>query len=270
MKIVTEIFKEQLNNLPKIFKLAIYNMKSQYANHYLGVFWNILQPILQVAVYYLVFGLGLRGDASAQVVGVPFLVHLISGLFPWLFISQGINTGASAIQGNVGLLSKMKFPSSIFISIALTNNMINLMITSAILFVISVINGYVPWWHYFWFIYFLVASYAIIFGISLIMSTLIIVIRDTKNLLQNVIRMLFFMTPIFWAMEEAHGILQRLASLNPFAYLVGVYRTAFVHDNVSVYGQWHDHLYFWLLTIILLLIGSLVHSRFKRKLLDYL
>ena len=68
----------------------------------------------------------------------------------------------------------------------------------------------------------------------------------------------------FWAMEEAHGILQRLASLNPFAYLVGVYRTAFVHGNVSVYGQWHDHLYFWLLTIILLLIGSLVHSRFKQ------
>ena len=60
MKIVTEIFKEQFNNLPKIFKLAIYNMKSQYANHYLGVFWNILQPILQVAVYYLVFGLGLE------------------------------------------------------------------------------------------------------------------------------------------------------------------------------------------------------------------
>ena len=102
------------------------------------------------------------------------------------------------------------------------------------------------------------------------MSTLIIVIRDTKNLLQNVIRMLFFMTPIFWAMEEAHGILQKLASLNPFAYLVGVYRTAFVHGNVSIYGQWHDHLYFWLITIILLLIGSLIQSRFKRKLLDYL
>nr|WP_263313759.1 ABC transporter permease [Mammaliicoccus sp. Marseille-Q6498] len=270
MKDIIEIFNEQFKNLPKIFKLAIYNMKSQYANHYLGVFWNILQPMLQVAVYYLVFGLGLRGDANAQVVGVPFLVHLISGLFPWLFISQGINTGAAAIQANVGLLSKMRFPSSIFISIALTNNMINLMITTSIIFVISLVNGYVPWWHYFWFIYFLIASYAIIFGLSLIMSTLIIIIRDTKNLLQNVIRMLFFMTPIFWAMEEAHGILQKIASLNPFAYLVGVYRTAFVHGNVSVYGSWHDHLYFWLITILLLLIGSLVHSRFKRKLLDYL
>lgn len=269
MKSLFEIFKEQIVNLSKIIKLALYNMKSQYANHYLGVFWNILQPLLQVAVYYLVFGLGLRGGGG-PVMGVPFIVHLISGLFPWLFISQGINTGAGAIQQNMGLLSKMRFPSSIFISITLTNNVINLLVTTSIVFIISLINGYVPWWHYFWFIYFLIGSYVIIFGISLIMSTLTVVIRDTKNLLQNIIRMIFFMTPIFWVLEEQSGILVRLASLNPFAYLVGVYRTAFVHSQVAVYGEWTDHLYFWITTILLLLVGATIHMKFRKRLIDYI
>ncbi|UXS74992.1 ABC transporter permease [Staphylococcus chromogenes] len=269
MRAIISIFKEQIINLPKILKLAIYNMKSQYANHYLGVFWNILQPLLQVIVYYIVFGLGLRGSAGS-VMGVPFIVHLISGLFPWLFISQGINSGATAIQQNIGLLSKMKFPSSIFISIALTNNMINLLITTLIVFIISLFNHYVPLWHYFWFMYFMIGSFAIIFGISLIMSTLTVIVRDTKNLLQNVIRMLFFMTPIFWVLEEQHGILVKLASLNPFAYLIGVYRTAFIHPQTAVYGTWSDHIYFWVTTLLLITIGAIVHTKFRKRILDYL
>ncbi|PTF94328.1 ABC transporter permease [Staphylococcus chromogenes] len=269
MRAIISIFKEQIINLPKIFKLAIYNMKIQYANHYLGVFWNILQPLLQVIVYYIVFGLGLRGSAGS-VMGVPFIVHLISGLFPWLFISQGINSGATAIQQNIGLLSKMKFPSSIFISIALTNNMINLLITTLIVFIISLFNHYVPLWHYFWFVYFMIGSFAIIFGISLIMSTLTVIVRDTKNLLQNVIRMLFFMTPIFWVLEEQHGILVKLASLNPFAYLIGVYRTAFIHPQTAVYGTWSDHIYFWVTTLLLITIGAIVHTKFRKRILDYL
>ncbi|MCD9070515.1 ABC transporter permease [Staphylococcus chromogenes] len=269
MRAIISIFKEQIINLPKILKLAIYNMKSQYANHYLGVFWNILQPLLQVIVYYIVFGLGLRGSAGS-VMGVPFIVHLISGLFPWLFISQGINSGATAIQQNIGLLSKMKFPSSIFISIALTNNMINLLITTLIVFIISLFNHYVPLWHYFWFVYFMIGSFAIIFGISLIMSTLTVIVRDTKNLLQNVIRMLFFMTPIFWVLEEQHGILVKLASLNPFAYLIGVYRTAFIHPQTAVYGTWSDHIYFWVTTLVLITIGAIVHTKFRKRILDYL
>ncbi|WP_369040932.1 ABC transporter permease [Staphylococcus chromogenes] len=269
MRAIISIFKEQIINLPKILKLAIYNMKSQYANHYLGVFWNILQPLLQVIVYYIVFGLGLRGSAGS-VMGMPFIVHLISGLFPWLFISQGINSGAAAIQQNIGLLSKMKFPSSIFISIALTNNMINLLITTLIVFIISLFNHYVPLWHYFWFVYFMIGSFAIIFGISLIMSTLTVIVRDTKNLLQNVIRMLFFMTPIFWVLEEQHGILVKLASLNPFAYLIGVYRTAFIHPQTAVYGTWSDHIYFWVTTLLLITIGAIVHTKFRKRILDYL
>lgn len=264
------IIIEQFKNIPKIYKLAIYSMKKEYANHYLGVFWNIIQPLLQLSVYYVVFGLGLRGGGNSMVVGVPFIIHLISGLFPWLFLSQGINAGANAIMGNMSLLSKMKFPSSVFISISLTNNVINLVITSSILFVISVWNGYVPYWHYLYFLYFLMASVVLIFGISLIMSTLVIIVRDTKNLLQNIIRMLFFMTPIFWAMEEAQGILKHIVSLNPLGYLVGIYRLAFVHGSANTYGEWHDHVYFWIFTLIVLLIGAIVHTHFKKKLLDYL
>ncbi|MDM8328490.1 ABC transporter permease, partial [Staphylococcus felis] len=121
MKSLFVILHEQISNWKTIIQLAVYNMKSQYSNHYLGVFWNILQPLMQVGVYYLIFGLGLRGGGDRLVDGAPFIIHLISGLFPWLFISQSINQGANAIQANLGLVTKMKFPSSVLLSISFTN-----------------------------------------------------------------------------------------------------------------------------------------------------
>ena len=270
MNELLHILKEQFTHKNQILKLTIYNMKSEYANHYLGIFWNIIQPLLQLTVYYLVFGLGLRGGGEKLINGVPFIIHLITGLFPWLFISQGINNGASSIIKNISLLSKMKFPPSVFISITLTNNIFNLLLTSSIIFIISLVNSYVQWWHYFFFIYFLFSSIILIYCISLITSTMVIIIRDTKNLLQNIIRMLFFMTPIFWAIEEASGVLKHIVGLNPFSYLIGIYRLAFVNNSQNSYGTYSDHLYFWILTLLILTIGAVLHYRFKRKILDYI
>lgn len=266
---IIEFFKEQWHHRHLIWKLSIYNIKSQYANHYLGAFWNILQPLLQVAIYYVVFGLGLRGD-RADVEGLPFIVYLISGLFPWLFIQQGINSASNAIQGQLSLVTKMKFPASVLLSTSILNALFNLLLVTSIVVGISLWNGYSEPIHYLGLLYFIFASCALIFGISLIMSSLVIIIRDMKNILQNIIRMFFFMTPIFWSLTEANEILQTMASLNPFAYLLMNYRNAMVFDAAPLYGGMSDHLYFWTLTVILIYIGVHIHYRFKNKLVDYL
>lgn len=269
MKELVDLFKEQIMHIELIYKLAIYNIKSEYSNHYLGVFWNILQPAMQVGLYYLVFGLGLRGG-KGDVDGIPFIIHLISGLFPWLFISQSINRGSNAILSKLSIVTKMKFPSSTLLSINFVNSLINLLITTAFLLGISLYHHYVQWFHYFIFLYFIFASYVLIFGLSLIMSTMTIIVRDTRNLLQNFIRMCFFLTPIFWSVEHATPLMQKLTSLNPFTYLIGVYRSAFTHNEVLLYGTWHDHLYYWTLSLLILYIGAKVHFKFRNRLVDYL
>ena len=77
MKNVIALLKENFQNLPLIWKLSLYNLKATYANHYLGLLWTILMPAAQVGVFYVVFGLGLRGDRG-DVQNVPFLVYLIT------------------------------------------------------------------------------------------------------------------------------------------------------------------------------------------------
>lgn len=269
MSNVYNIFKEQFQHRHLIWKLAVYNIKSEYANHYLGVFWNILQPAMQVLIYYVVFGLGLRG-VRGDVGEIPFIIHLISGLFPWLFLSQGIGAASNAIQGQLSLVTKMKFPSSVLLSITIVNSIINLFITSTMLIILSVIFGYSEPLHFTAFFYFLFASFLFIFGFSLIMSTLVILVRDMKNILQNVIRMFFFLTPIIWVLDDSNELLKTITAFNPFSYLVMNYRNAFVLDAPPLYGDMSDHLFFWSVTLILLFIGANVHYRFRSKLVDYL
>lgn len=263
------ILKEQWKNRKLIISLSMYNLKSEFANHYLGLLWVIMIPLVQVLLYYVVFGLGLRGDRG-DVGGVPFIVHLISGLFPWLFISSAINTSASAIQSQISLVTKMKFPSSILITINIFGAFRGLLVTTGIVLLVSIFNGYSDPMNYLVFFYFVFASIALIFSIGLIMSTLTIIVRDLKNVLQNVVRMFFFLTPIFWSLDEANALLQNLSSYNPFAYLVMTYRTAFVLETGPFYGDMFDHLYFWSLTLFLFYVGVRVHNRFRKTIVDYI
>src|SRR5699024_7229960 len=261
--------KEQWIHRRLIFGLTIYSLKSQYANHYLGLFWNILQPAMQVGLYYVVFGLGLRGDRG-DVGELPFIVYLITGLFPWLFISGTINATSNAIQGQLSLVTKMKFPSSTLITMAVVNNLINLIVTSIIVLFVSIINDYSNPLHYIGVLYFVFASVALTSAIGLIMSTLVILIRDMRNILQNIIRMFFFVTPIFWSLNEASTLMHTISAFNPFAYLVMNYRAALVLQEAPLYGDMSDHIYFWSITLFLFYVGVNVHYRFKDKLVDYL
>ena len=268
MKIIIELIKEQIQNVNLIWKLAIYNLKIEYSNHYLGAFWNILQPLMQVVIYYIVFGMGLRG--GAHVGDMNYLLHLITGLFPWIFISQSINGGSNAIHAQLGLVTKMKFPSSVLLSISYVNNFLNLLFTTIIILILSFVNHFVSFYHYFEFFYFIIASYALIMAINLIMSTLVILIRDTKQMLQNILRMCFFVTPIFWDTNSVGPVLKIITQVNPFAYLIGIYRNAFIEGKGLFYGNISDHLYFWSITVFLFFIGTHIHTRFKNKLVDYL
>lgn len=269
MNNIFKILKEQWIHRRLVLGVSLYNLKSQYANHYLGLFWNILQPAMQVLLYYIVFGLGLRGERG-DIGDVPFIVHLITGLFPWMFISGAINATSNSIQSQLSLVTKMKFPSSTLISVSQINGLINLCITSSIVVIISLVNGYSSPMQFFGFFYFIFASIIFTSAIGLIMSTLIILIRDMKNILQNVVRMFFFVTPIFWSLDGANVLMQTISSFNPVAYLVMNYRTALVLPETPLYGGMSDHIFFWSITIFLFYVGVNVHYRFRDKLVDYL
>ncbi|WP_130860475.1 ABC transporter permease [Gracilibacillus phocaeensis] len=267
MRSIVTILRDLVLHLPLIFRLAVYEVKSKYQMHYLGIFWQFLSPAIQVFVYWFVFGVGLR--SGAPVGDTPFLLYLLMGLIPWMFISPTITQGSNSIYQKVNLVSKMKFPVSILPSITIVSNSFNFLIMMILLFIVSLFYRIDFSISIIQLPYYLFCMYALLFSITILFATISALVRDFQLILQSSIRLFFFLTPIFWSVDNFSEQYRSFINLNPFAYIVTGIRNSFLSGE-WFYEDWRLMFYFWSLTLFILFIGCVVHSNFKNKFVDYL
>ncbi|WP_246942794.1 ABC transporter permease [Bacillus pinisoli] len=266
MKFVFEVVKEQILNLSLIFRLASYEIKSSYQMHYLGVIWQFLNPLLLVTVYWLVFGLGLRGDRAVE--GDSYFIWLIVGLIPFLFISPSITQGSNSVYAKVNLVSKMKFPVSILPSITIVSNLFNFFIMLIAVIIVLYFNNVFAGFYLLQLPYFLFATVFFLFAITLLCSTISIIARDFQLLLQSIMRIMLYLTPILWDPSNL-PTLEKILKLNPMYYLVEGYRYMLLGES-WFFLDWRYTFYFWICNFVILFIGASLHVHFRKKFVDYL
>ncbi|EDX68240.1 ABC transporter permease [Bacillus cereus group sp. MYBK40-2] len=268
MKAVKTIIKEHLANFYLIRRLSLYELKQAYAGNMLGVLWVFLNPFTQIGVYWLVFGLGIRGGAPVH--GVPYFVWLVCGLIPWFFISASISQGSNSIYGRLNTVSKMNFPLSVIPTYVVISQLYTHCILVVLLVIISLIS---QGWHMInivGLLYGMFSSTILLISLGFITSTLSTMLRDIHLLVQSITRMLFFLTPIFWEPKESMPeVFLLIVKLNPFYYILEIYRGTVVYGQSSIIFSSYT-LYFWGMVIILLIIGSMLHIKFRKQFVDYL
>src|SRR5690625_1440561 len=119
--------------------------------------------------------------------------------------------------------------------------------------------------------YYLISLYFFLFSFTTLSSTVATLIRDYQALLQSMIRMLLYLSPILWNPEgeRVPNWLSGILNLNPFYYIIEGFR------NTLLGGAWFFEdivytLYFWAFTFVLLYFGSTMHYRFRKNFVDYL
>lgn len=275
MNDLLRILKEQITSFPLILRLAAYETKSKYQMNYLGVLWQFLNPLIQMLAYWFVFGIGIRegGPVTTGAGEVPFIIWMLAGLIPWFFISPTILDGSNSVFKRINMVAKMNFPISSLPSVAIASNLFSYIIMMAIYIIVLLVNGIFPSMHWLQYIYYFICMIAFMFSFSLFNSTISVLIRDYQFLLQAVTRLLFFLLPIFWDVNaklgESYPELVPILKLNPFFYIIEGFRNSFLD------GQWFFQdmkytLYFWLFTFLLLLVGSILHMKFRDKFVDFL
>lgn len=266
MKFVFEVMKEQLSNLSLIFRLASYDVKSKYEGHYLGIIWQFLNPLIVVLIYWIVFGLGLRGGKSID--GDSYFLWLVAGLIPWLFISPSVVQGSNSVYAKVNLVSKMKFPVSILPSITIMSNLFNFFIMLIAVIIVLSINDSFSGLYLLQLPYFLIAALFFLFSFTLFCSTISILARDFQLVLQSIMRMMLYLLPILWDPSNL-PLFEKILKLNPMYYLVQGFRytllgTEWFFEDLSY------TLYFWIATFIILIFGSILHVHFRNRFVDLL
>lgn len=267
MNLIWQVMKQQFLHFDLIFRMSIYEVKSKYKMHYLGAIWQIMNPLLQIGVYWFVFGLGIRG--GSPVGDTPFFLWLITGLVPWLFISPTVTQASNSIYSKVNVVSKMKFPVSVLPSIKIVENTFTFFIMLIITIVILLINDVFAGLYLLQLIYYFLCLWLLLFGVTLLFSTLTTIIRDIQNMIQSAMRMMMFILPIVWNVSNLPEYMVNILKLNPFFYIIEGFRDALLGRS-WFYQDLSYTLYFWSVSLLILLVASHVHLKFRHKFVDYL
>lgn len=273
MKSAWIILKEQIEHFYLIRRLSIYELKSKNKNNYLGILWEFLNPAIQILIYWFVFGT-LRGRAPVEVAGVeiPFFSWLLAAFFLWTFFFQSTILGSKSIYTKLRMLSKMNFPMSVIPSYIIFSQFYIHLFMLGFTVIAFQLMGYPINMYYLQLIYFIFAAYCLMFSLSLITSTLSTIIRDIHMLLNSILRMMLYVSGVLWPLTllSDHPKLVTFLKLNPVLYLVEGYRSAFFGVDWYFITHWQYSLYFWALIIVLFVIGSTLHVKFRRHFIDFL
>lgn len=252
-----------------IWKLAKNDFRKRYAGSYLGVVWGLIQPLVTVALYYVVFGIIFKGQRSSGS-DIPFVLFLTAGLVPWFFFNEGITTGTSGLQDYNYLVKKVVFNISILPIIRAVAAIFTHLFFICILLVLSSVYGYYPSVYTIQVIYYSFGLFMLILALSYATSAVCVFFKDLTQLVGILLQILMWGTPIMWDLSAIGGeTVKRVLMINPLVYIINGYREA-VYGHVWFFEHGWYTLYFWCVTALLLLIGTSVFKRLRVHFADVL
>jgi len=179
-------------------------LKSRYKDSSLGFFWTLARPLALLLIYYIVLGQFL---GAARMVP-SFGIFIFTGLTAWMFFNEIVQAGTGSVVNNAGLVKKIYLPREVFPLSVLGSAAVNFAVMLAILLTATLIQGQFPtgprWWY-------LVLSLAVIlvFGIAfaMLLSAVNVYLRDIQYLVEIVLLIAFWASPIVYPWRMAQPIL---------------------------------------------------------------
>jgi len=246
-----------------IFELAKRDYKQQSQGSYLGLVWNYLQPLLFIAVLYSVFTLGFRsGGGQAEAEDMPFSIYLISGMVCWTYFSANLSSITNVIRSYSFLVKKVDFRLSILPIVKILSSFLPHLFLLVVALGLAAYQGVLPGWHTLQFIYYFFCMVALLLGLGWLTASTSVFVKDVSNIVAVITQFGFWLTPIFWKIENMPESIQWLLKLNPVYYLVTGYRDAIAGTHYF-WQRPQESLMFWSVTLLFLIIGAVTFKKLK-------
>ncbi len=192
-----------------------------------GFLWIIIQPLIQMLIFYILFGLLVQIPTN----GIPYTLFFLSAFVVWQFFTQVVNNSAMSLVGNIGVIIKSYFPRLALPLSTVASALVDFGVSFLILMVFLLINGGYPiTLRYLLLPVLLVLTAVFSSGVGLLFGALMVVFRDMKNLLNFVIMIWMYVTPIMYPISIAPEKYRILFYLNPLTSLVDAFRWVFLGD----------------------------------------
>ena len=210
---------------------ALAELKMEASRLYLGLLWWVVEPILYMTAFYLVFGILFQRG------GEGFVGFLLCGLVPWKWFSSGVMNASNSLAVNAALIQQVYVPKWIFPTIVVVTGLYKFLVILALLMCFLLIYGYSPGVSWLIMPLVVLVSFFLVLGCASLVAFVVPFLPDLKMILANALILLMFLSGIFYNISQLDIAYQSWFDLNPLAHLFQLYRTVLLDAQWPV---WKD------------------------------
>lgn len=257
-----KIFKELYAYREMIFSLVHRDLKGRYKGSVLGFAWTFLNPLLQLAVYTMVFSIIMRNGIK------DYYLFLFVALVPWIFFSSSVSGGAGCIRGQSGMITKIYFPREVIPISFVTSQFVNMLLSLIVVFAVLLISGkpmnieallFLP--------LIMIIEYLIALGLTMLISSITVYWRDVEYFVGIIMMAWQFATPVMYGLDQIPQGLVPFFNLNPMTPVIVAYRDILYYGQIPQLSTLISAIIFGILITI---VGWLVFDRLKRHFVEEL
>jgi len=251
----------QLNDIRRYKDILLYRtiaqLKAESKNMYLGYVWFVLEPVLSTAILYVVFSV-LRGKGDSEMVLFIFI-----GMMAWQWFEGSISMGMQGIRSKLHIHNTMHIPKFLFPLVDVLANTWKYLWLLIVLVVLVNILGFFVNVHYFYLPIVLLVQMVVIIGLTIPLAIACTYMMDFATVVSSVMRLLFFVSGIFFPISTVPEELLFYFKLNPMARLMNAQRDIFLYDRAP---NFMDLGYCLAFGVACLALGILMNRAIDRKL----
>ena len=223
-------------NIPLIINLTAQDFRDRYAGSVLGVIWALINPIVMITVYLIIFT-GIMGSKLAGSSNLSsFSIFLISGLLPWLAFTSTVIRTSSGFLDKKPIITKIHLNLSLILCHISVSEFLTLLVSISFftLAYVYILDAEITTYLIVNLFFLFVIQQVFAYSIGVIFGVVNVFYRDVKEFLLIFMNIWFWLTPIVWVPSIAPPWLQSLQSqINPYFWFLEEYREIFLYGNVS-------------------------------------
>lgn len=257
---LNDIFKNRI----MLVALAKNDLKSKFADSFLGVLWAFIQPLVMILVLWAVFQLGFK---SAPVSNVPFILWYIPAFLVWNFFTESLLATTYCLSEYSYLVRKVNFRVSIIPVVKIISSLF--VHFGFILFIVFMYTIYKVPFSIYWIqvLYYLMCTIILLLGLGWLCSAISPFVKDVTSIVNVFVQIGFWATPIFWSPENMVPVLRSILKLNPMYYICEGYRDCFIYQR-WFWERGRITVYFWCVTIAIFILGTITFKRLRPYFVD--
>ena len=270
MNYVISLMKEIVRKRKLIWNLAKADFRKRFVGSYFGIVWMLVQPIVTVLIYFFIFQVGFK--SVPPVPGVPYVLWLIPGIVPWFFYSAALNCVTGCLQEYSYLVKKVVFQVEILPIIKLISCMLVHAFVAGIMLAVFLCYGRLPMATWIQILYYSFAAAMLALAFGYLTCAVNVFFKDMAQIVSICLQFGMWLTPIMYQetmFADKAPWFVTILKLNPFYYVVAGYRDSMLTGN-WFWERPKLGIYFWVVTLVIGLVGLRVFKRLRPHFSDVL